>query len=116
MAALDKPIKKYPVNLPDAYIDRIVKSIIFSVPAQAIYIFGSYARGEEHPDSDIDLYVIADNRCRPLTYGAIIRRTLLWMLQAKDVLCGTQEMFDQRKQDISTVEYLINKEGVKIYG
>ena len=40
-------------------IDKLVKMILRDFPeAQAIYLYGSVARGEQRPDSDIDLAVL----------------------------------------------------------
>ena len=46
-------------QLPIDHLDDIVGSIVSTVPTDAIYVFGSYARGEQTPDSDVDLYVVA---------------------------------------------------------
>lgn len=40
-------------------IDRLIQIVLHDFPdAQAIYLYGSYARGEQRPDSDIDLAVL----------------------------------------------------------
>ncbi|MDO9152180.1 MAG: nucleotidyltransferase domain-containing protein [Paludibacter sp.] len=39
------------------FIDQIPKNLVVSKS----YLFGSYARGNEHEDSDIDIAVIIDN-------------------------------------------------------
>ena len=39
---------------------------------EAAYLFGSRARGEERPDSDVDVLVVVR---RPFDYGDLIRRT-----------------------------------------
>jgi len=67
-------------QLPIDHLDDIVDSIVSTVPTDAIYVFGSYARGEQTPDSDVDLYVVTkDAAKRPLAYGALVRKALLWM-------------------------------------
>ena len=44
--------------------------------AEAVYLFGSLARGEQHEGSDIDLLVVADYANRSLELvGEILRRT-----------------------------------------
>ena len=54
-------------QLPIDHLDDIVGSIVSTVPTDAIYVFGSYARGEQTPDSDVDLYVVTkDAAKRPL--------------------------------------------------
>lgn len=115
MAVLEKPIKKYPLSLPDAYVDNIVKSITAAVPAKHIYIFGSYARGEERPDSDVDIYIVTDGNERRFKYMSDARWALLPLTQSMDVLCNSAEQFAARKNDLSCIEYIISREGVLIY-
>lgn len=57
-------------------IDEIVRRIVRAAHPEKVILFGSRARGEARPDSDIDLLVIADSsqpryqRAAPL-YGAV---------------------------------------------
>lgn len=45
-------------------------------PIEAVYVFGSFARGEEHEGSDIDLLVVGDLPGRaPDRVGLVLRRT-----------------------------------------
>ncbi len=37
-----------------------------ALPLRAVYLFGSHARGESHPDSDVDLCLVADGAERQL--------------------------------------------------
>ena len=47
------------VNLRQELLDRICSTVgSWSQPAEAIWLFGSSARGDEKPDSDIDLLVV----------------------------------------------------------
>ena len=104
-------------QLPIDHLDDIVGSIVSTVPTDAIYVFGSSARGEQTPDSDGDLYVVTNDAAkRPLAYGALVRKALLWMKRPKDVLCSSADTFVQRSHDLSTPEYIVAREGVKIYG
>lgn len=56
--------------------DEIVQRIVDAIHPQRIILFGSRARGDARPDSDLDLLVIADSsepryrRAAPL-YGAL---------------------------------------------
>jgi hypothetical protein len=45
-------------------------------PVEAVYLFGSFARGEEHEGSDIDLLVVGELPGRAFErVGEILRRT-----------------------------------------
>lgn len=47
------------MNELNELIDNLVETILRDFPdAQAIYLYGSVARGEQRPDSDIDLAVL----------------------------------------------------------
>mgnify|MGYP006266126129 CR=1 FL=1 len=51
---------------PDAFAERHpellrqLREVLAKYPVRAAYLFGSYARGDERPDSDVDVYVQID--------------------------------------------------------
>ena len=51
---------------PDAFaarhprLLRQLRAVLAKYPVKAAYLFGSYARGDERPDSDVDVYVEID--------------------------------------------------------
>ena len=91
-------------------------------------MFGSYARGEETPESDIDVYVIAssgaDDGPSARRLGAAVRRALSWinpfcaegLPKGKDVVCASPERFERAKGDFWSVEAAVEREGVLVYG
>lgn len=108
---------KEELGLSPDYVSRIIDCIVSAVPTKKIFVFGSFARGEETDASDIDLYVVtSDNNKRPLRYAADARKSLLWMDRPRDVLCAPCEVFEDRINDLSRVEYAVAHEGVEIYG
>ena len=105
------------INLPEAYLARIVDSITSTVPTEAVYIFGSYARGEETKESDLDLYVVTrDDDENRFERAGRVARSLLWMGMPKDVLLGSSERFSSRKVNLADIECTVAREGVKVYG
>jgi len=67
-------------------IDRAVRLLVEAVHPQVIILFGSYARGDETPDSDVDLVVIlpfVDNHFSEMIW---LRRTLRAIRMPIDVL------------------------------
>lgn len=72
-------------------IEQIVRRIIAVTDPKKIILFGSYARGEARPTSDLDLLVIADStiprhrRSAPL-YGALSK-----ILLPMDIVVFTPE-------------------------
>lgn len=49
-------------------------------PVRAVYLFGSHARGEARPDSDVDLCIVAEGAEEQLKTAAKFRRAMrpLW--------------------------------------
>ena len=46
-------------DLPPA-LGRVVERFVRAFAPEAIMLFGSYAKGSQHPGSDVDLLVVAD--------------------------------------------------------
>ena len=105
------------INQPNDLLNRIVESVTNAVPTDSIYVFGSYARGEETPESDVDIYVVTnDDEKRPIAYGADVRASLMWMPLSRDVIAAPRPLFEERSGDFWKVEARVAEEGVKIYG
>ncbi|MSU62396.1 MAG: nucleotidyltransferase domain-containing protein [Pedosphaera sp.] len=45
---------------------RCLEAMDRALPLRAVYLFGSHARGESRPDSDVDLCLVADGAERQL--------------------------------------------------
>ena len=44
------------------------------MPLQAVYLFGSHARGEARPDSDVDLCIVSEGAKEQFAAAASLRR------------------------------------------
>jgi len=99
-------------------INEIVNSILSSVPASEIYLFGSFAKGTEREDSDYDFYVvIPDNSgMRELEASRVINKGILQRTRSIDMLVGTQSKFNRRKDYFYSIENEIIETGVKLHG
>ena len=59
-------------NLPPSLVSqretlaRCLEAMIRALPLQAVYLFGSHARGEARADSDVDLCLVAEGAERQL--------------------------------------------------
>lgn len=51
-----------------AYISSAVSRVLAQYDVSEAYLFGSFARGEQRPDSDIDLRLVCGNT---MTFGAL---------------------------------------------
>jgi predicted nucleotidyltransferase len=99
-------------------LDALIKIIVDTVPVEQIYLFGSYAYGAPHKDSDLDLYIVFKDDLSMREIDALLAaRTAMHQAQTMPVdLLGLKlNRFLDRKTD-ATLERKIAREGVKIYG
>ena len=105
-------------DIQRAEINEIVNSILTSVPALEIYLFGSFAQGTEREDSDYDFYVVIpdDSGMREIEATWAINYNLRGKKKRPvDMLVGTQSKFNKYKNSISFVEREVVETGVKLY-
>lgn len=55
---------------------RCLEAMNRVTPLQAVYLFGSHARGEARPDSDVDLCLVADGAEQQLQTARGFRRAI----------------------------------------
>jgi predicted nucleotidyltransferase len=98
-------------------LETITNAITANTQTVAIYLFGSYAYGQPHEDSDLDIYaVIPDTDVDTLELGGKIRLDLYKKITMPlDLLIGKQSAFDRRKKML-TLENIVERQGVKLYG
>lgn len=102
-------------DLPAGVYSRLMRAAS-SVSPIAVYVFGSYARGEQLPDSDVDLYVVTedgDGR-RGIDNAILVGDELLDMPIAVDILSSHRSEFERRSRSSNAVEGRVAREGVLI--
>ena len=97
-------------------LKKIKDAIITSVPAEKIYLFGSYANGNPNEESDYDIYVVIPNiGIRPIEAIQSIYRSMRGKRTIPmDVLASTVDTFERRSKQV-TLERKIANEGVLLY-
>jgi predicted nucleotidyltransferase len=60
MAVVKVPTVDKRKRIPQKAIDQVVKQIVEKFKPQKIILFGSYARGNPRPESDVDLLVVME--------------------------------------------------------
>jgi len=97
-------------------IKNIVEKIVEKKSVEKIILFGSYARGDETHDSDIDLCIITNNQEKvKLTWH--IREAIFDVAQhSVDLVMYNQNEFTERAISDTTLESQILKTGVVLYG
>jgi uncharacterized protein len=81
-----------------------------------IIVFGSAARGDAGPDSDIDLLVVLDDDAPPekltLKAGYEARRSYR---QPADVIPCREDTFRRKSRIVGTLAYAASHEGIVVY-
>ena len=100
-----------------AELDLIKESVLQTVPAEAIYLFGSYAYGTPHENSDLDIYVVVPDDTGNLSD---LHGDIGLLLQNKksaplDLLIGRSRVFNRRKTG-PTLERMIARKGRVLHG
>jgi predicted nucleotidyltransferase len=95
-----------------------VKTIAQRIPARAIYLFGSYARGEQRPESDIDLLVVVDDYTEqaPRRLASVAYASLAGTKLPVEIKVVRQGDFRRRSSWLSSVERAVQNEGQLLYG
>ena len=101
-----------------AELNKLKELIINAIPVEQIYLFGSYAYGTPHRDSDLDLYVVLKDGLpmRDLDAGLQISHAIAHEKSMPvDIIAKNKKDFTGRLEFI-TLERKVNKEGIRIYG
>jgi predicted nucleotidyltransferase len=96
----------------------IKDTIVANVDPEKVYLFGSYAYGTPHKDSDYDFYVVLkdDSPIKPLDAMKVIEMSLFKanLRKATDILANYKNRFDARSIQ-PTMERKIVREGIVLY-
>jgi predicted nucleotidyltransferase len=98
-----------------AQIDRMVKRIVEKFDPEQIILFGSQARGDAGPDSDVDLLVVMDVEGSRFEKCLEIQGALREFFVPLDVIVTTPEDFAWRKDVVGTIEWPASREGKVLY-
>jgi predicted nucleotidyltransferase len=61
---------------------RCIEAMDRALPLKAVYLFGSYARGDARPDSDVDLCLVSEAGGEQLKAAQAFRRAI-WDIRPK---------------------------------
>ena len=97
-------------------IRAIAQRFEASVKPEKIYLFGSFARGDERSDSDYDFYlVMPDSVTDRIAVSQTAYRSLRGLKRRSvDIVVGSVSGFEERKNR-KTLESIISREGIVLY-
>lgn len=97
-------------------LKEIVRRLIKAYDPSQIYLFGSFARGEEQVDSDFDLLVIVpDDASLERQKSRLAYHSLRGTGIAADVLVFTKSAFNQRLHLKASLPSIVKDEGKLLY-
>ena len=97
-------------------IEDAVKRLAEAYQPLRIYLFGSYAWGEPHAESDLDfMLVLPDNIMPTFELRRKGNRALAGVGCSVDFIFNTPTSFDYQAEHPSSLEYKIKKEGKIVY-
>jgi len=78
------------------------------------YLFGSYARGDATPRSDIDLLIVENTKTNGWLLETMLIRERLHFDKEIDLIVMGRSDFDEWKHEYGTVQHEVFREGVRI--
>ncbi len=102
-------------TIPKKVLREILRRIVESASPEKIILFGSTARGDRKPDSDVDLLVIKSGTYNPRTVAADIYLKLYGVGQAVDLIIVTPEQVRELGNSPYFVLYPALLEGKVLY-
>ena len=93
----------------------MVRRIVRQFHPDRVILFGSHARGEAGPDSDVDLLVVMPVQGSRREKQIEIRVALHGVPIPIDVIVTSPEDFAWRKEVVGTIEYPAVREGKLLY-
>ena len=96
-------------------IQQMVRRIVSRFHPERIILFGSHARGDADPDSDVDLLIVMPLSGSKQEKQVEIRLALKNIHIPKDIVVTTPEEFQWRKEIPGTIERPAAREGKVLY-
>jgi predicted nucleotidyltransferase len=101
---------------PDqAALDTLVKRIVDAVHPLRIIMFGSAARGEMTPDSDVDLLVVMPEGTHRRHTAMFLHTQFFDIPLAVDVIVATPSDLERHKDNIGLIYREVLSEGRQVY-
>ena len=103
-----------PQTLEQTTLDAIVQRVVEVARPERVILFGSAARGDMGPHSDVDLLVVKDGANRR-GLSARIRRSLYGVRAAVDVIVATPDDLERFKDSHGLIIKPALRDGKVVY-
>lgn len=102
-------------KLDQRLLDELVRRVVDAVRPRRIILFGSGARGEMGPHSDLDLLVVMPDGVHRRRTAQAVYKSLGGLGFAKDVVVVTESDLQQFGQNPSLVIFPALQQGKELY-
>lgn len=99
----------------DTITDAVLTAVLSITRPERVVIFGSWARGDATPDSDIDVLVVTPFEGPRHVVALSLLNRLADLLVPKDVIVLSPEEWKRKKDLPGTIAYPAVREGVVLY-
>jgi uncharacterized protein len=97
------------------FANLISEKLLEGLQAEAVWLFGSHARGEATPDSDMDFLAVVSHSDESRYRRAVSARRLVRDIHCpKDIIVLTREEWDRELHVPSSLSSTVQKEGVRL--
>lgn len=104
-------------TIDEQLIERVAQRIVDACDPEAIYLFGSAARGDAGPESDLDLLIVTELEDDERFYekASQLRRLFDGWLVSFDILVQSPRDFSRAKAWPGHIAYTASREGTLLY-
>ena len=95
--------------------DELVRRIVDAVHPLHIILFGSAARGEMEPDSDVDVLVVMPDGTHRRKTAQFLHTKMHGIGMAVDILVATESDLERFKDNIGLIYRSVLREGRQLY-
>ena len=96
-------------------LDRLIQTVVTSVQPLRIILFGSAARGEMGPDSDLDVLVVMPQGTHRRKTAQRLYRQMGGLGMPFDIVVATAEDLELHRSNPGLIYGTILREGMEIY-
>ena len=102
-------------RIPKKAIDDVIRQIADKFKPEKIILFGSYARGNPRPESDVDLLIVMDTPLREVQQEILIQKNLEMDLFGLDLIVQTPRKLQERVALGDSFLREILRDGIIVY-
>ena len=108
-------MKQFKKEVHSENLEKLVTQIVNLVNPKEVILFGSNARGEAKPHSDLDLMVIMPEGIHRRYTAQKIYRFIKGVTQPFDIIVATPSDLKKYKDDIGFIYHTALKQGISVY-